>query len=111
MAEETKNGDAKWDIVNPETKRKVTCRGRVTQVDDEFFIDAPHTCTPDPTLRVSIHLYANKAKQSERDALFDPAPQLVDPIAHNTYKALSKRDRHNLPKMNNLLRAANRTRA
>jgi hypothetical protein len=75
-----KNGgrNQKWrckkrDIVNPETKRKVTCRGRVTQVDAKFFIDAPHTCTPDPTLRVNIPLYA-KAKQSERDALFDPAP-------------------------------------
>jgi hypothetical protein len=97
----------KRDIVNPETKRKVTCGGRVTQVDDELFIDAPHTCKPDPTLRVSIPLYA-KAKQSVRDALFEPAPQLVDPIAHDTYKALSKRNRRNLPKMNNLLRAANR---
>ena len=51
--------------------------GSVTQFDDEFFIDAPHTYKSDLILRVTVHY----------------SLQLVDPIALNAYKAFSRKEK------------------
>jgi len=82
----------------------------VTEINGEYFIDAPHTFKPDPSLKVSAPLYS-KAKQVVKEALFDPAPQLIDPLILSVYKKLTRRDRRFLPKMQNILRSATRARA
>ena len=86
-------------------KRNNGCLARVTQICNKFFVDAPHTCGPDPSLRVTVPMYAQAKKEATQN-VFKAASEIVEPIAHASYKTLTRKSRHYLPnKMCNLKRS------
>ncbi len=91
-------------------KRNYKCPARVTQIDTEFFLDEPHSCQPDPSLRVSVPIYA-QAKKAAIENVFKPASEIVEPLTYSSYKKLSKKSRHYIPKVSNVVQSTNRARA